>query len=332
MLKQLTYIESIHLNPYKNLAAEEHLLLCCGEEEYILYLWQNSHTVVIGRNQNAWKECQVSRLEDEGGHLARRLSGGGAVYHDLGNLNFTFAAHKKNYSVDRQMKVILRALESLGIHGERSGRNDILVDGKKVSGHAFYEKGDRCYHHGTLMVDVDMGMLSRYLTVSKEKLRSNGVDSVRSRVMNLKEAVPDLTVEKLKNVLREAFEEEFQMRSVRLTMEDLEKQGLERSVEKFSSWDWIYGRRMEFQNEISRKFVWGQISMQFHVRNGIIEEVAVYSDALKTEIISGLPGYLKGIRYTRDAVCENLGRYETSDPGESEILEEILDWIRSLDF
>ena len=332
MPSQLTYIESIHLNPYKNLAAEEHLLLCCGEEEYILYLWQNSQTVVIGRNQNAWKECRVSRLEDEGGHLARRLSGGGAVYHDLGNLNFTFIAARQNYSVDRQMNIILNALERLGVHGERSGRNDILVDGKKVSGHAFYEKGDRCYHHGTLMVDVDMGMLSRYLTVSREKLRSNGVDSVRSRVMNLKEAVPDLTIERLKNVLREAFEAEFQMRSERLTMEDLEKQGLGQYVEKFSSWDWIYGRRLEFQDEISRKFSWGQLSIQFQVQSGIIEEAAIYSDALQTEIILKLPGYLKGVRYTRDAVCENLGRYEAADPGELEILEEILDWIHSLDF
>ena len=168
----LTYIESGQFHPYKNLAVEEYLLLHCEPQECILYLWQNQNTVVIGRNQNAWKECKVDSLEENGGHLARRLSGGGAVYHDLGNLNFTFLVSKENYSIDRQLEVIVKAVQKLGAKAEKSGRNDILIDGKKFSGNAFYEQEQHCYHHGTLMMNVNKEMLSKYLTVSKEKLQS----------------------------------------------------------------------------------------------------------------------------------------------------------------
>lgn len=198
MIEKITYIETANTYPYRNLAMEEYLLLHCDKEECILYLWQNRNTVVIGRNQNAWKECLVSKLEEEDGYPVRRLSGGGAVYHDLGNLNFTFLVRKDNYDVDRQLDVILNAVKKLGIHAEKSGRNDILIDGHKFSGNAFYEQGDCCYHHGTLMVNVNLGELSRYLTVSKDKLKSKGVDSVRARVANLTEYAPDLTVEELK--------------------------------------------------------------------------------------------------------------------------------------
>ena len=198
MIEKITYIESNQFSPYRNLAVEEYLLLHCEDKECILYLWQNQNTVVIGRNQNAWKECKVESLEENGGHLARRLSGGGAVYHDLGNLNFTFLVSKENYSIDRQLEVIVKAVQKLGAKAEKSGRNDILIDGKKFSGNAFYEQEQHCYHHGTLMMNVNKEMLSKYLTVSKEKLQSKGVDSVKSRVTNLVDYIPDLTLEALK--------------------------------------------------------------------------------------------------------------------------------------
>ena len=134
MIDKLSYIESKTFDPYKNLALEEYLMLSCGENECILYLWQNKKTVVIGRNQNPWKECRAENLRSDGGFIARRLSGGGAVYHDTGNLNFTFLIRKDNYSVSKQLDVIIRAVRKLGITAVRSGRNDILTDGRKFSG------------------------------------------------------------------------------------------------------------------------------------------------------------------------------------------------------
>ena len=281
MVEKITYIESGQFHPYKNLAVEEYLLLHCEPQECILYLLQNQNTVVIGRNQNAWKECKVESLEENVGHLARRLSGGGAVYHDLGNLNFTFLVSKENYSIDRQLEVIVKAVQKLGAKAEKSGRNDILIDGKKFSGNAFYEQEQHCYHHGTLMMNVNNEMLSKYLTVSKEKLQSKGVDSVKSRVTNLVDYIPDLTLEALKKALREAFEEVYGLTSNECKMEDLDQKDIEMRTKHFSSWDWRFGRKIDFQYEISKRFSWGQMNIQFQVDKGKISDVNVYSDSLK---------------------------------------------------
>lgn len=204
MIRSLYVCRGRGTDPYENLALEEALLSRVGEGELILYLWQNERTVVIGKNQNPWKECRTALLAEEGGHLARRLSGGGAVFHDLGNLNFTFLMPEAEYALSRQLSVIELACRSLGVPVQRSGRNDLLADGRKFSGNAFYKHNGKAYHHGTLMVDVDLERVSRYLSPSRAKLAAKGVDSVRSRVVNLKELVPDLTVERLADALVDA--------------------------------------------------------------------------------------------------------------------------------
>ena len=327
MVEKITYIESGQFNPYKNLAVEEYLLLHCEPQECILYLWQNQNTVVIGRNQNAWKECKVESLEKNGGHLARRLSGGGAVYHDLGNLNFTFLVSKENYSIERQLEVIVRAVQKLGAKAEKSGRNDILIDGKKFSGNAFYEQEEHCYHHGTLMMNVNKEMLSKYLTVSKEKLQSKGVNSVKSRVTNLVDYIPDLTLEALKKALREAFEEVYGLKSNERKMDDLDQKEIENRTKHFSSWNWLYGRKIDFQYEISKRFPWGQMNIQFQVDQGKIVDVNVYSDSLRPMMIEKLPKYLKGIRYQKKNICSELKLYWVEDKQEEEMLADIIGWI-----
>ena len=328
MVEKITYIESGQFHPYKNLAVEEYLLLHCEPQECILYLWQNQNTVVIGRNQNAWKECKVEILEENGGHLARRLSGGGAVYHDLGNLNFTFLVSKENYSIDRQLEVIVTAVQKLGAKAEKSGRNDILIDGKKFSGNAFYEQEKHCYHHGTLMMNVNKEMLSKYLTVSKEKLQSKGVDSVKSRVTNLVDYIPDLTLEALKKALREAFEEVYGLTSNECKMEDLDQKEIEMRTKHFSSWDWRFGRKIDFQYEISKRFSWGQMNIQFQVDKGKISDVNVYSASLKPMTIEKLPKYLKGIRYHKKNICSELRLYWAEDKQEEEMIADIIEWIK----
>lgn len=185
MIKKLSICITDDRNPYRNLALEKYLTLHTEPGECILFLWQNQRTVVIGRNQNCWKECRISRLEADGGFLARRLSGGGAVFHDLGNLNFTFCVCEEDYDVDRQLEVIVQAVRTLGIDARKTGRNDVTADGRKFSGNAFYRSEGHCFHHGTLLVNVDTAAMSGYLNVSPDKLKARGVDSVRSRVVNL---------------------------------------------------------------------------------------------------------------------------------------------------
>ncbi len=331
MIEKITYIESKDTEPYQNLAVEEYLLLCCEKDECILYLWQNRNTVVIGRNQNIWKECLVGRLQEEEGFPVRRLSGGGAVYHDLGNLNFTFLVRKENYSVDRQLEVILAAVKKLGVHAEKSWRNDILIDGHKFSGNAFYEQGDHCYHHGTVMVHVNLGELSRYLTVSKEKLQSKGVDSVKARVVNLTEYIPDLTIPELKEALKKAFEDVYGLKAEIRSTDDLDADELGERRARFASWDWIFGKKLDFQYELSKRFSWGQITLQFEVKNGRIEDVNIFSDSMKPEFVFQIRKYLKGIPCSRRAICAELSLYWSADREEEQMMDEIRAWMETVD-
>ena len=216
MIKSIQLYRTDCTDPYRNLAVEQYLLEHVPPGVCTLYLWQNRRTVVIGRNQSAWRECRTARLEEDGGFLARRLSGGGAVFHDLGNLNFTFLVRKEDYDLPRQLGVIVEACRLLGIPAECSGRNDVLADSRKFSGNAFYEHQGRCYHHGTLLVDVDMAAMGRYLSPSKAKLEAKGVSSVRSRVVNLKELRPDLTIEETAARMEEAFQSVYGMGAERL--------------------------------------------------------------------------------------------------------------------
>lgn len=288
--------ESPSADPYFNLAVEEHLL-GRAEDTVILYLWQNENTVVIGKNQNPWKECKTTLLEQEGGHLARRLSGGGAVYHDLGNLNFTFLLPQSAYDLDKQLTVIQRAVESLGIPTERSGRNDILADGRKFSGNAFYKNGRQAYHHGTLLVDVDREKLGRYLSPAKAKLQAKGVDSVRSRVVNLKELNRDVTIESLKTALKENFSRVYgPAQPLSITDQD-EVEALEK---RNRSWEWNFGRKMPFSVSCEGRFPWGGIEIALQVEGGVVREAKVYSDAMDWALPGALEQALKCCRFTAE--------------------------------
>lgn len=171
-------------------------------------------------------------------------------------------------------------------------------------------------------------MLSKYLTVSKEKLQSKGVDSVKSRVTNLVDYIPDLTLEALKKALREAFEEVYGLTSNECKMEDLDQKDIEMRTKHFSSWDWRFGRKIDFQYEISKRFSWGQMNIQFQVDKGKISDVNVYSDSLKPMTIEKLPKYLKGIRYHKKNICSELRLYWAEDKQEEEMIADIIEWIK----
>ncbi len=302
MINKIKLYESNSFDPYLNLATEQYLMETVEEDACILFLWQNQNTVVIGKNQNAWKECRTALLSEEGGFLARRLSGGGAVYHDLGNLNFTFLMPQDDYDLDRQFSVIAEAISLLGLKSERSGRNDVLAEGRKFSGNAFYKNGKQAYHHGTLLIDVDMTKLGRYLNPSKAKLQAKGVDSVRSRVVNLNELSPAITVETMKDSMTKAFQKVYAMPMTVIRHEDLDHDTIETLRQRNASWQWNYGQKLPFTVEFEDRFPWGGIQICLQVENGIIISSKVYSDAMDWSVASLLEPAFCGCRYEKNAL------------------------------
>ncbi|MBQ7858036.1 MAG: lipoate--protein ligase [Oscillospiraceae bacterium] len=311
MITRLKLCQSPCFDPYYNLALEEYLLETVGEGECILYLWRNENTVVIGRNQNPWKECATTLLEQEGGHLARRLSGGGAVFHDLGNLNFTFLMPRQDYDLQRQLRVIREGVQSLGIPAELSGRNDVLADGRKFSGNAFYKSGKSAYHHGTLLIAGNMEKLSRYLTPSKAKLESKGVASVRSRVVNLREFVPGLTVEDLSEALAAAFRNVYAAPLTR--MEVPHDAVLQPLVETYRSWEWNYGKDLPFTCSAAHRFPWGSVEVTMDIRQGVIRNPGVFTDAMEWELAERLRSAIDGCRYCHEALFNALTEFPDAE-------------------
>ena len=297
MIHSIYVYESLGTDPYQNIATEKFLLENVGAGECILYLWQNKNTVVIGRNQNAWAECRTALLEEEGGKLARRLSGGGAVFHDMGNLNFTFLMRDEDYDLDRQFDVILHAVRSLGISAEKSGRNDLLAEGFKFSGNAFYHSQGHAYHHGTLLVDADMEKLGRYLTPPKAKLEAKGVKSVRSRVTNLKALCPTLTIDGLKEQLKVAFGKVYGLTPEVLTLKDKDQAAIEISAKELSDWQWCYGPKLPFSVSFDARFDWGCIDIQLQIESGTIAAAYVFSDAMDWALPAKIQTALTGCRF-----------------------------------
>lgn len=307
MINKLFIYNCRDTDPYRNIALEKYLLDSLQPGECVLYLWQNKNTVVIGRNQNAWAECRTTQLEEEGGKMARRLSGGGAVFHDLGNLNFTFLVNEEDYDVDKQLSVIQAALAELGLKAEKSGRNDLLVDGRKFSGNAFFHRNGHAYHHGTLLVNVDMQKLGRYLTPPKAKLEAKGVASVRSRVANLTEFVPALTCDALRQHMTEAFSRVY---SLPCCVKELDANAsgiITKDAEMLSSWDWLFGSRLPFSFSCEAKFDWGWIQLQLQVESGTVIGAQVYSDSMDWTVSDTVANCLKGQKFNQSALCNAIG-------------------------
>ena len=298
MIKKIRIYTAQSTDPYQNLATEKHLMDTTAEDECTLYLWQNQNTVVIGHNQNAWVECRTTLLEKEGGKLARRLSGGGAVFHDLGNLNFTFLVAKDNYDLDKQLSVIQRACAMAGITAEKSGRNDLLAEGGKFSGNAFYNNKTHAYHHGTILVDVDMDKLSRYLSPSKAKLESKGVASVRSRVVNLKELAPELTIDQMKKNMAAAFEEVYGYPAAQVTLTDADMDRIAATAREYGSWNYLYGAPLTLSFSCEGRYPWGGIQIQLEAKQGLVEQVKVYSDSMDWVLPQTVETALAGCRFT----------------------------------
>lgn len=275
----MQFIVSNQTEPYWNIAVEQWLVECA--DAVTLYLWRNRRTVVIGQNQNPYSEVNVEALEADGGFLMRRKTGGGAVYHDDGNLNFSFVVPKALYDQQRQFSVIQRAVESFGLHTELSGRNDILAEGRKFSGNAFSKGRVNDLHHGTLLISGDMSDLARYLKPKPAKLQKHGVQSVRSRVVNLAELNLDITPESIVPRLKKAFVEEYGGDCMDVAFDDIISCDEVRAIhDHFASDEWKFGRWQTFTAQRSAQFDWGGVEVALTVEDNIIRDVQIASDAL----------------------------------------------------
>ncbi|UNK19401.1 lipoate--protein ligase [Paenibacillus sp. N3/727] len=265
-------------DPYFNLALEEELFRNARQGEVTLYLWQNEKTVVIGRNQNPYIECDIEQIKRSGGKIARRISGGGAVYHDLGNLNFTFVCKKSQEDLTKQIAVLQKAVEHFGLQVDRSGRNDLIHEGEKFSGHAFYEEDGNAFHHGTMMVDVDLTMLAKVLKPSKLKLESKGITSVKSRVVNLKELNDEITISSLSEALIDSFKEIYGENSF-LVKYNWQEKSLD-FIKKYMDDRWIYGESPVYNASFEKRTSSGNIQAFFQVEHGLVKELKIFSDSI----------------------------------------------------
>ena len=285
----LQIVISNQYDPFLNRAVEQYLTEKQAGETVTLYLWKNQRTVVIGYNQNPYSECNVQLLLDEGGHLMRRGTGGGAVYHDLGNINFSFVVDKSLYDVKKQLSVIQDALLSYGLTTEISGRNDLTCEGRKFSGNAFAKGQRNDLHHGTILIKTDGALMQRYLIVDQAKLMKNGVKSVASRVINLSEAAPELTSENIKQPLIASFEKIYGGKAEPLDFDTLiQTKEVQAIRDEISSHAFLFGRWEHFKTTKKARFPWGgvEISLNIDEAKSIITEAQIASDCLEPETIT----------------------------------------------
>ncbi|MCI2049141.1 MAG: lipoate--protein ligase [Lachnospiraceae bacterium] len=306
MFKHLRLFVSPWTDPYLNLACEEELLRSARPEECGLYLWQNDRTVVIGRNQNAYRECHIYEMQADGVKLARRLSGGGAVYHDMGNLNYSFVCADDDYNRPALAAVVLGALAGLGVEASLSGRNDIEVSGRKFSGSAFYKTDGCVLHHGTLMCNVDCDKMNRYLHASSAKLKSRGVRSVKARVRNLCEIVPDITVAKVSAALQKSYADTFGIMPAVLSAEEMQTPSVEEKRARFASEEWLYGKEEKFSETLGFKGPAGEIYIEFATERGIIRTAHIFTDSLAVDLPERYAPSFEGVAYGSDRMKELL--------------------------
>lgn len=297
--------KGIH-DPQINLAIEEHILRNLDINETYLLFYINEPSIIIGKNQNTAEEINTEFVEKNGIKVVRRLSGGGAVYHDLGNLNFSFIMKDDGDSFHNFKKFtepVVKALKKLGIDAELSGRNDILAEGRKISGNAMFSTRGRMFSHGTLMYNVNVDDVVSALKVKKDKIESKGIKSVRSRVTNIADFMENpVDIEEFRRlILHYLFEGEEEIPEYVLTDKDWE-QIRQISEERYQNWDWNYGKSPKFNLQNSHRFPAGSIDIRLEVNKGRIEQCKIYGDFFGVGEVTEIEALLTGIRYEKEQV------------------------------
>ena len=330
---KLRILKSAVTNPWFNLATEDWIFNTLNPDSHTLFLWRNAETVVIGRSQNPWVECKTDKMAADNVYLARRQSGGGAVFHDLGNTNFTFLSPKADYDQDANFTIIINALKKLGVDANVSGRNDMQVGDKKISGSAFKHSSDRSFHHGTLLVNADMQKLGDYLNPHPLKLKAKGIKSVRARVANLVEFNDAITHETLSQAIIEAFCEYYGQEVEATPVEELDEATLAKEphlnnyYQQMADWGWRFGKTPQFSHHLETRFDWGLIDLHLDVTQAEITDVVIFSDALNVELIDTLKEALTEVKYNKDAIGAKLAILSETNPEMAPQIDEFAAWL-----
>ncbi|MCF8890472.1 lipoate--protein ligase [Priestia megaterium] len=297
-------------DPRINLAIEEYALKHLDINETYLLFYINEPSIIIGKNQNTIEEINTKYVEDQQIHVVRRLSGGGAVYHDKGNLNFSFITKDDGNSFHNFKKFtepVVEALKKLGVNAELSGRNDLMAEGRKISGNAQFSTKGRMFSHGTLLFDSEIENVVSALKVKKDKIESKGIKSIRNRVANISEFLEQkVTVEEFREMLlRYIFDGEENITEYKLTEKDWETIH-QISKERYQSWDWNYGKSPKFNLQHSHRFPVGQIDVRLEVNKGKIDACTIYGDFFGVGDVEEVQGKLTGVRYEKASIEQAL--------------------------
>jgi lipoate---protein ligase len=315
-------------DPRINLAIEEYALKHLNIDETYLLFYINRPSIIIGRNQNTIEEINSDYVDEKGITVVRRLSGGGAVYHDLGNLNFSFITKDDGDSFHNFKKFtqpVVETLEKLGIHAELSGRNDILAEGKKISGNAMFSTKGRMFSHGTLLFQSEMDHIVSALKVKKDKIESKGIKSIRSRVGNIADFLKEpMSVEEFRSfLLQNIFKETGKVTEYVLTETDWEKIH-EISEDRYQNWEWNYGKSPKFNLQNSHRFPVGSVDIRLEVNRGIIENCKIYGDFFGVGEVADIERKLTGTRYEKEAISRVLDEIDVRHYFGNVTKEEIL--------
>jgi lipoate-protein ligase A len=304
----MKYLQNSSTDPHFNMAFDEFCLEQLKADEPVFYLWQNRPSVIIGLNQSAYAEVNLPYLREKGIVLARRVTGGGAVYHDPQNLNYTITGRIRDLETDypAYVETMARALRELGVPAELSGRNDILVEGRKCSGYAKRVSKDRLMIHGTLMYDVDIDTLTRVLDTPGSKLSAAGVSSVRSRVANLKAYLPQFDGI---HAFQAALQAILAGNDGEIVLSETQIDQIEADADKkYRTWEWIYGHSPVAAFQVRRKFACGNVEAAFSLKAGCIDGLRFSGDFLGNLPPDRIADALQGCRYTREAIADTLSK------------------------
>lgn len=312
----MIYLESKSNDPAYNTALELYAFNELAKEDDVFYLWINKPCIVVGKNQNTREEIDQEYCDNHDIQIVRRVSGGGAVYHDYNNLNYTIISNENREAFDfkSMSQPVIDALGEMGVEAQFTGRNDLQIGDRKFCGNAQYIKGNRIMHHGCMMFDVDLSVLSKALRVSKDKIESKGKKSVRSRVTNIKEHMPDQswTVHDFLDKLRDFMDLKYDMKKYELTPEDEEKIHAIME-EKNNSWDWVYGKNPDFTIQRKRRLPSGKVEANINVVNGVIDDIKFYGDFFGVKDVQELADMLKGATYDKKSISEIISKININD-------------------